>query len=196
MVARLVRDPFDREGWFFELKWDGFRAIAAKDNAGVRLYSRNQNDFTKRFPVIAQAVSALDNVILDGEIVALDEHGHPRFEWLVNRGTQKGVLVYYVFDFLRLGDKDLRSEPLSRRKSLLHKLLRKNDTLRYVDHITTEGVATFAGALALGLEGIVAKDAASPYVEGPRVTGHWLKIKDKNYERKEKIEFHIGKKTR
>ena len=89
MVARLVRDPFDREGWLFELKWDGFRAIAEKDKLGVRLYSRNQNDFTKRFPVIAQAVKALDNVILDGEIVALDEHGHPRFEWLVNRGKQK-----------------------------------------------------------------------------------------------------------
>jgi bifunctional non-homologous end joining protein LigD len=64
-------------------------------------------------------------VILDGEIVALDEHGHPRFEWLVNRGKQKGVLVYYVFDLLRLGDKDLRFEPLSRRKSLLQKLLRE-----------------------------------------------------------------------
>jgi ATP-dependent DNA ligase len=60
----------------------------------VRLYSRNQNDFTKRFPVIAQAVKALDHVTLDGEIVALDEHGHPRFEWLVNRGKQKGFLVY------------------------------------------------------------------------------------------------------
>jgi len=143
MVARLVRDAFDREGWLFELKWDGFRAIAEKDKLGVRLYSRNQNDFKKRFPTIAQAVKALDHVILDGEIVALDEHGHPRF---VNRGPQEGTIVYYVFDLLRPGDKDLRSEPLSRRKSLLQKLLRKNDTLRYVDHITTEGLAMFGGA--------------------------------------------------
>ena len=119
MVARLVREPFDREGWFFELKWDGFRAIAEKDKQGGRLYSRNHNDFTKRFPAITLAVGALDHVTLDGEIVALDEHGHPRFEWLVKRGKQQGVLVYYVFDLLRLGDKDLRSEPLSRRKSLL-----------------------------------------------------------------------------
>jgi bifunctional non-homologous end joining protein LigD len=72
MVARLARDFFNREGWLFELKWDGFRAIAEKDKLGVRLYSRNQKDFTKRLPVIVQAVSALDSVILDGEIVALD----------------------------------------------------------------------------------------------------------------------------
>jgi bifunctional non-homologous end joining protein LigD len=193
MVARLVRDPFDREGWLYELKWDGFRAIAEKDKLGVRLYSRNQKELTKRFPVIAQAVSALDHVILDGEICAVDEEGHPRFEWLVNRGPQKGKIVYYVFDLLRLGDKDLRSQPLSRRKSLLQKLLRKNDTLRYVDHITTEGLAMFSGALALGLEGIVAKDPTSPYVEGPTQTWHWQKIKCKDYQRKEKIELHLRK---
>ena len=79
MIARLVRTPFDREGWFFELKWDGFRCIAEKDRQGVRLYSRNQNDFKKRFPVIAEQISALDKVILDGEVCALDDHGHPRF---------------------------------------------------------------------------------------------------------------------
>jgi len=173
MVARLVQDPFDREDWLFELKWDGFRAIAEKDKLGVRLSSRNQNDFTKRFPVVAEQVSALDNVILDGELCALDEHGHPRFEWLINRGPQRGKLVYYVFDLLRLGDKDLRTEPLYRRKSLLQKLLRKNDTLRYVDHLEGQGLAMYAGALALGLEGIVAKDAKSPYIEGPRLTWHW-----------------------
>jgi bifunctional non-homologous end joining protein LigD len=195
MVARQVPDPFDRAGWLFELKWDGFRAIAEKDNLGVRLYSRNQKDFTNRFPTITQAVKALDNVTLDGEIVALDENGHPRFEWLVNRGPQKGVMVYYVFDLLRLGDKDLRSEPLSRRKSLLQKLLRKNDTLRYVDHITAEGLAVFAGALALGLEGIVAKDPTSPYVEGPTQTWHWQKIKNRDYQRKERIEFHPPRKV-
>jgi bifunctional non-homologous end joining protein LigD len=77
MVACLVGDPFDREGWLFELKWDGFRCIAEKHRQGVRLYSRNQKDFIKRFPVVAEQVRALDNVILDGELCALDEHGHP-----------------------------------------------------------------------------------------------------------------------
>ena len=184
MVARLVRDPFDRDDWLFELKWDGFLAIAEKDRQGVRLYSRNQNDFKKR---------ALDNIVLEGEIVVLDEHGHPRFGWLVNRGPQKGTIVYYVFDLLRLGDKDLRSEPLYRRKSLLQKLLRKNDTLRYVDHIATEGLHMFAGALALCLEGIVAKDPKSPYVEGPIETWHWQKIKTQDYQRKGKVEFRPQK---
>jgi bifunctional non-homologous end joining protein LigD len=167
---------------------DGFRAIAEKDKLGVQFYSRNQNDFKKRFPVIAQAVSALDNVILDGEIVALDEHGHTRFEWLVNRGLQEGTIVYYVFDLLRLGDRHLRSEPLYRRKSLLQKLLRKNDTIRDVDHITTEGIATYAGALAMGLEGIVAKDAKSPYIEGPTQTWHRQKIKNREYKRQWKVD--------
>ena len=105
MIARLVDLPFDRDGWYFELKWDGFRTIAEKDRQGVRLYSRNQNDLTKRFPSIVEAVRSLDNVILDGEICALDERGHPRFEWLLNRGRQGGVVVMYVFDFLRLGDR-------------------------------------------------------------------------------------------
>ena len=184
-----MRDPFDREGWFFELKWDGFRAIAENDKLGVRLYSRNQKDFTKRFPVIAQAVKALDNVILDGEIVALDAHGHPRFEWLVNRRPQKGTIAHYVLDLLRLGDRDFRSEPLSRRKSLLQKLLRKNDTLRYVDHITTEGLAMFGGALALDMEGIVAKDPTSPYVEGPTQTWHWQRSINATMNAKKRSSF-------
>ena len=147
MVARLVRDPFDREGWLFELKWDGFRTIAETDGTnGVKLYSRNQKDFKKRFSPIADELAKLKKAaILDGELVALDEHGHPRFEWLLNRGPQKGTLVYYVFDLLKLRD-----------------------------------VAMFAGARALGVEGIVAKDAKSPYVEGPRVTWHWQKIKNRD----------------
>jgi bifunctional non-homologous end joining protein LigD len=127
--------------------------------------------------------------------MASDERGHPRFEWLVNRGPQK-TLIYYVFDLLRLGDVDLPGEPLHRRTRLLEKLLNGNPRLRYVDHLEREGLAMFAGALALGLEGIVAKDSQSPYVEGPTATWHWQKIKSKDYQRREKIEFHPRKITR
>jgi bifunctional non-homologous end joining protein LigD len=98
MVARLVRDPFDREGWLFELKWDGFRAIAETDGQGaVKLYSRNQNDFKKRFPPIAQALAELGcTTIFDGEIMPLDARGHPRFEcksWPTERHTNTGSRI-------------------------------------------------------------------------------------------------------
>jgi len=158
MVARLVRDPFDREGWLFELKWDGFRGIAETDGQGaVKLYSRNQNDFKKRFPPIAQALAELGRpTILDGEIVALDGQGHPRFEWLVNRGPQKGTLVYYVFELLRLDGKDLRQLPLMKRKQRLGRLLTGHPHLLEVEHIEHGGLSMFAGALSLSLEGVVA----------------------------------------
>src|SRR5262245_9011850 len=135
MVARLVKEPFDRDGWLFELKWDGFRAIAeTASNSSLRLYSRRHNDFTKRFPPIAYALAELKTkAILDGEICALDEHGFPRFEWLVNRGRQKGTLVYYVFDLLKLGSTDLLGEPLLKRKKLLERLVKGHPRLIYVD---------------------------------------------------------------
>jgi bifunctional non-homologous end joining protein LigD len=113
-------------------------------------------------------------------VCALDDHGHPHFEWLINRERQRGKLVYYVFDLLRLGDKDLRAEPLYGRKKLLQKLLKKNDTLRYVDHVENDGLHLSAGALALGLEGIIAKDKNSPYIEGPSETWHWQKNQKRN----------------
>ena len=158
-----MRDPFDREGWLFELKWDGFRAVAETDGQGaVKLYSRNQNDFKKRFPPIAETLAELGRpTILDGEIVALDEGGQPRFEWLVNRSPQRGTLVYYLFDLLSLDSKNLRQLPLEKRKARLAKLVKNHPRLVYVDHVVTNGPAMFAGAIALGLEGIVAKDAKS-----------------------------------
>jgi len=195
MVARLVRDPFDRKGWLFELKWDGFRGVAELDgNGGVNLYSRRHNDFKKRFPPIADALAGLKQpAILDGEIVALDERGHPRFEWLVNRGPQKGTLIYYVFDLLSLEGKDLRQLPLLKRKQRLERLIKNHPRLLYVDHVESAGLAMFAGALALGLEGVVAKDGQSPYIEGPAENRFWLKIKNSDFKRKEPVEFRQNK---
>lgn len=160
----------------------------------VSLYSRRHNDFTKRFPTITEALAELKRpAILDGEIVALDDRGHSRFEWLVNRGPQKGTLVYYVFDLLMVDGKDLRQLPLQKRKQKLARLLVGHPRLLQVEHIENEGIAMFAGALALGLEGIVAKNSTSPYVEGPRVTWHWQKVKNKDYQRQEKVDFHARK---
>src|SRR5438552_2204846 len=95
MLCRLVKEPFDRPGWIFEIKWDGFRAIAEIDGKGVNLYSRNQRSFNKRFPHIARSLEALGHeAVLDGEVVALDEEGKSRFEWMINpKGKgQSGLL--------------------------------------------------------------------------------------------------------
>ena len=111
----------------------------------------------------------------------------------MNRGPQRGTLVYYVFDLLMLDGKDLRICLSLKRKQRLGKLLTGHPRLLEVEHIEHDGLSMFAGALALGLEGIVAKDAKSPYVEGPRVTWHWQKIKNRDYQRKEKVEFYMSK---
>ena len=151
----------------------------------MKLYSRRHSDFKKRFPPIADALAELKpTAILDGEIVALDEEAKPRFEWLVSRGPQRGALVYYVFDLLMLDGKDLREMLLLTRKVRLQRLI-------YVDHIEGRGLEMFAGALAVGLEGVVAKDSKSPYVEGPAVTGHGQKIKNSDYKRQGKVDGNL-----
>jgi bifunctional non-homologous end joining protein LigD len=94
-----------------------------------------------------------------------------------------------VFDLLKLGDVDLRSEPLLKRKKLLERLVKGHKRILYVDHMEREGLAMYAGALALGLEGIVAKDSNGPYIEGPDENRFWLKIKNKDFKRKQPVEF-------
>jgi bifunctional non-homologous end joining protein LigD len=111
----------------------------------------------------------------------------------VNRGSQKGTLIYYVFDLLKLGAVDLRSEPLLKRKKLLEGLVEGHQRILYVDHMEREGLAMYAGTLALALEGVVAKDGQSPYIEGPAENRFWLKIKNRDFKRKEPLEFRQNK---
>ena len=191
MICKLVRDPFTRRGWIFEIKWDGFRTIAEIDGSGVKLYSRKQNSFTKKFAEITKSLEKLGHrAVLDGEVVALDEEGHSRFEWLFHRNgnRSKGRLIYYVFDVLYLDGEDLRTLPLHRRKGRLKKILRKLPNVIYVDHIEEHGTEFFKIARERGLEGIVAKDKESPYVTGAE-TWHWQKIKNREFQRKEPVEF-------
>jgi bifunctional non-homologous end joining protein LigD len=126
--------------------------------------------------------------ILDGEIVALDGEGKSRFEWLFRRRNQKGQLVYYVFDLIWLDGEDLMGQPLVRRKTLLKRLVKGMPNILYVDHIEEHGQEFYQLILAQGLEGMVAKDKNSPYVSG-KETWHWLKIKNRSFQRKEPIEF-------
>jgi bifunctional non-homologous end joining protein LigD len=178
MLATLVDAPFDRPGWIFEPKWDGYRAIAEVGPDRVRLYSRNQQPFESKFTSIVRSLGDLGHeAVLDGEVVALDAEGRAQFQLLQNyQKTGRGNLVYYVFDLLYLDGRDLRTRPLLERKKLLRSILGRRADIRLSDHVEGDGVAFFRAAINKGLEGIIGKDGASPYREGARGAA-WVKIK-------------------
>ena len=178
MLATLVSEPFDRPGWLFEIKWDGYRAIAEVMKRGVRLYSRNQLSFNTVYGRIARALERLEHeAVLDGEIVVLDEQGKADFQSLQNyQRSAEGRLVYYVFDLLYLDGHDLRALALIRRKALLKQILPEGPAIRLSEHVEEHGVAFFHAAGKQGLEGIIAKEANSRYEPGRR-SKQWLKIK-------------------
>lgn len=178
MLAKLVDKPFDKEGWIFEIKWDGFRAIAEIKKGKVEMYSRNNLSFNERFePVVKELQKNKKDMILDGEVVALDTDGRSRFQLLQNyMRTGKGRLVYHVFDILELNGQDLKDLPLIQRKKVLKKELLKSTHVKYSDHIVEQGIPFFEEAVKHKLEGIIAKDDQSPYRCGVR-NNEWLKIK-------------------
>jgi bifunctional non-homologous end joining protein LigD len=178
MLATLVDHSFDREGWIFEIKWDGFRAVAETGNGKVRLYSRNLLKFNDRFPEIAEELKKIKHTaVLDGEIVAHDENGKPSFQLLQNfHRDRKGTLAYYVFDILHLNGRDLTKLPLTERKRILQGIVTGSGLVRVSEHVEKEGRRFYAAAVKEKLEGIIAKDGQSPYRPGKR-TEEWLKVK-------------------
>ncbi len=188
MLAESIETPFDGQDWLFEIKWDGYRAIAFLENGKVKLVSRNQNDLTPRYPELkdmARLVQA-KTAILDGEVVALDEDGRASFSLMQQRtgfrpggkraaGKADVPVLYYAFDLLYLDGYDWRRVPLEERKRKLASILVTGDGIRYSDHYEERGKALFEIARQKGLEGIVAKRRASSYEE--RRSGDWLKIK-------------------
>lgn len=180
MLCTLVEQPFTKPEWLFEIKWDGFRAIASKHEQRVELYSRTHQDFSAHYPPIFEAVRVLEHdVILDGEIVVVDEQGVPHFEWLqMWRLKPQGTIAYYVFDILWCNGHDVRTMPLRVRKALLSAVLPTDGPIRFSDHVEAEGEKLFAQMQRRGLEGVVAKQANSPYRQGMRGSD-WLKIKTK-----------------
>ena len=188
MLAETREEPFTRAGWVFEVKLDGYRMRVVRDGGRPRLITRNGNDYTAAFPELARAVSALpyDGLIMDGELVILDEAGRPSFQRLQNRARVSRAPdirhaavehpgTVYVFDLIALEGYDLRPLPLVKRKALLEKLLPVAGPLRYSPHFATDGEALYDQAVGLGLEGIVAKQADSPYKSGR--SDKWLKIR-------------------
>jgi bifunctional non-homologous end joining protein LigD len=178
MLATLVDEPFDKEGWVFEVKWDGFRAIAETTSRTARLYSRNQKSFDERFRPIAEALRGLGRTaVFDGEIVVLDEQGRSHFQLLQNyQRTGEGDLRYYVFDLLKLDRRDLRRLPLVKRKKQLAEVIEGLPNILLSEHVEERGIDFFRAAQEQGLEGIIAKNGASIYRDGVR-SENWLKIK-------------------
>ena len=178
MKARLTDAPFDGDDWLFEIKWDGFRAIAEVDKGKALLYSRKGNSFNDRYPTIVKALEKLGRqAVLDGEVVVLDEKGRSQFQQLQNyQNTPTESLFYCVFDLLYLDGEDLRPLPLLERKERLRDVIKDIPELRYSEHVQGRGVAFFKQAQKNRIEGIMAKEAHSPYRAGKRST-EWLKIK-------------------
>jgi bifunctional non-homologous end joining protein LigD len=188
MLAEPRSEPFDHRDWVFELKYDGYRLVAARDESGVVLITRNGNDMTDSFPDIVGALAGLpyDQFIMDGEVVVHDERGLPSFQRLQKRARlRRGADVrragvelpasLYVFDLLAYADHDVRNLPLLQRKALLRELIPSAGVLRFSEHIAERGVDFFALAKSLGLEGIVGKRATSLYRSGR--SKEWVKIR-------------------
>jgi bifunctional non-homologous end joining protein LigD len=188
MLATPVDKAFDNPDWLFELKWDGYRAIAFIEDARLRLVSRNQNELTVQFPELATVPKFVkaERAILDGEIVALDDEGRPSFSLMQQRtGFQPGKrrlsprqgvpITYYAFDLLYLDGIDLRRVALEQRKQLLQDRITKSEVIHFSDHYAEKGLELFEAAKQRGLEGIVAKKRNSGYEE--KRTRDWLKIK-------------------
>lgn len=188
MLASSVAKAFDDPDWLFEIKWDGYRAVAFIEDGRVRLVSRNQNDLTAQFSELGslpQFVNA-QRAILDGEIVALDEEGRPSFSLMQQRtGFQPGKrrlarregvpVIYYAFDLLYLDGLDLRRVALEQRKQLLQDRIKVGGVIQFSDHYAEKGLALFEAAKQRGLEGILAKKRSSIYQE--KRSNDWLKIK-------------------
>lgn len=177
MLSSLVEEPFDDPEWLFEIKWDGFRAVASKHESKTDLRSRNGISFNQRFSQVAEALHDIKHdVILDGEIVSLDKDGKSHFEWLQNANRGQGQLKFMIFDVLWLDGHDLHTTPQIERKKILKALLPEHEVLSYSDHVEAKGKQLFGQMKKSGLEGMVAKRMDSSYQEGERGKD-WLKIK-------------------
>lgn len=188
MLAERAPAPFDAEDWIFEFKFDGYRFLAGRDGDAVVLQTRNGHDWTASFPEIARAIGALpfERFIIDGEMVVHDDIGLPSFQRLQKRARLKRApdirraavdlpATFYVFDLLAFDDCDVRPLPLVERKRLLRRMLPAAGMLRYSDHVAHHGTALYGQVESLGLEGVIAKRAQSPYRAGR--SADWQKVR-------------------
>jgi bifunctional non-homologous end joining protein LigD len=191
MKPKLLEAPPTAGDWVYELKFDGIRLIAVKNGAKVNLISRNQNELAGRFTDVAEAVSALaiDDCVIDGEVVALTEQGGSSFQLLQAHELEgrRAPIYYYVFDLLQAAGKNLTGLPLERRKELLALLCEGAPaSIRFSGELGGDPVALLREVQRLGLEGVIGKQSGSVY-EPDRRSGAWIKLKCLNEQ-----EFVIG----
>jgi DNA ligase D-like protein (predicted ligase) len=187
MLATLVDAPIDRPGWVAEEKYDGIRLVAYKEGRAVRLVTRNDIDRSADFPGVVAAIAKLPapSLVLDGEVVIFDAAQVSRFG-LLQRREATASPVYVAFDCLSARGRDLRRRPLAERRTHLEREVRAGEALAIARRLPGSGSEAYEAARRLGLEGIVLKDASSPYEEGRRSRA-WLKVKLRNEE-----EFVVG----
>ena len=189
MLPSLTDRPFSRPEWLYEPKLDGVRAIALIRDAKVRLVSRRGLDPTRQYPSLTESLARQPEreMVVDGEIVALDEQGRPSFHRLqqrlnltraedIRRAEAQVPVIYYAFDLLYLDGFDLRGAALAGRKSLLERILVPSARVQLLEPIDADGIVAYDAAVEHGLEGVVAKRRDSPYQEGRR-SSYWLKVK-------------------
>ncbi len=178
MQCKLVATLPESEEWQYEVKFDGYRALALRSESGVSLLSRRNRSLADQFPQLASALNSLeDGTMLDGEIVALDGSGKPSFNLLQNYTAQGATLVYYVFDQLAYRRKSLLSLSLEKRREVLETTLSQvPDPIRISAALNASAEQVIAAVKEQGLEGIVAKRSTSRYEPGQR-SGQWVKLK-------------------
>jgi bifunctional non-homologous end joining protein LigD len=181
-LAVLADRPPEGKEWLHEIKFDGYRILSFISGGEARLMTRNEQDWTGKFPTIARAMGKLkvESAIVDGELVVLDDAGRSDFQSLqaAIKDGEAGKFVMYVFDLLYLDGKDLRGQPLEARKAQLEEILKKSNVaahVRYSDHVKGSGESVIKKACGMALEGIISKRADAPYVA--RREGTWLKSK-------------------
>jgi DNA ligase D-like protein (predicted ligase) len=179
MLLLRTERLLEGDQWSYEIKFDGYRALAIKSGGKVKLRSRNDNDFNPRYPSIVEALAHLpDETVVDGEVVALDSEGKPSFNILQNFGSGKAPIHYYVFDLLMLGGKDLMSKLLVERRALLETevLPKLTEPIRYSPGLQASLSDLIESVKVQGLEGLVGKRNDSKYEPGLR-SGAWQKMR-------------------
>jgi bifunctional non-homologous end joining protein LigD len=179
MLLLPARTLPEGANWAYELKLDGYRALAVKTNGQVHLRSRNNKDFNARYPSIAKAAAPLpDETVIDGKVAALDESRRPSFNTLRNHGSVKVPIFYYLFDVLILASRDVMSEPFSTRRDLLrsHILPKLSEPIRDCPELNATLADVIESVRSAGLEAVVAKRLDSAYEPGSR-SGAWRKMR-------------------